>query len=94
MRVDVDEPGSRHRAADVDHARRGLIDDRRDPRDRVAADCDVSLPPRAPRAVDDAGVVDQEVVGRLLRANGRDDQTGGHTDDDEEAHQNAHGVGF
>ena len=68
--------------------------DRRDPRDRVAADRDVSLEPRAAGAVDDAAVVEQEVVGRRLRANGRDDQTGGHTDNDEEAHQNAHGVGL
>ena len=63
VRVDVDEAGRDDQPVGVDHARRLARDARRDARDGVAAHRDVAAIPGTRRAVDDAGVADDQVVG-------------------------------
>ena len=65
--MDVDEAGRDHAAAHVHDPRGRLVDRRCDPRDLVAANRDVAGEPRRSRAVDDAPVLQEEIVGRGLR---------------------------
>ena len=73
--VDVDEPRRDDLVMDVNRPDGRLVDCRRDPRDRPAADCNVSPEPRRPGAVHDAGMHQHEVVRpprRLRRERDRD----------------------
>ena len=81
MRVDVDEPGRDDLTVRVNRARGRLVDLRCELRDDVAANREISSEPRIAGAVDDASVLDQQVVGSGLRSRHTDDRES--TEEDE-----------
>ena len=76
VRVNVDEAGRHDQAAHVDHARRGLGDERGDAGDGVALDGDVGSIPWAAGAVDDPAVSEHQIVGGRLGAHCAREQQG------------------
>jgi len=68
VRMEIDEAGRNDFPGGIDNARRRRVDPRRDARDGVAANRDVSTVPGTARSVDDAAVADDQIEGRRLRA--------------------------
>jgi hypothetical protein len=85
VRMDVDEPGRRDEATNLDHPGRSALNRRGDARDRIAAHGNVASVPRAPGSVDDPGAPQDEVVRRISRLRSR---TGRRAD--EHQHQTPH----
>ena len=67
VHVHIDEPGGDHLAGGIERSSRGRVYSPGDGRDFVTANANVGSEPGTARAVDDAAVSDDEVVGGDLR---------------------------
>jgi hypothetical protein len=66
MRVQVDEPRRGDEIAEIDNARSGFGNGRRDTRNRIAAYGYVGTVPRAPGAIHNTDIAHYQVVGLRL----------------------------
>ncbi len=70
MALDVEEAGCDHQVGGIDALTRGCIAQhaaRRDTRNAIAADADVAVEPRRACAIDNPPVLDDDVVGPVIR---------------------------
>jgi hypothetical protein len=70
--MDIDEPGRDDVTVHVDRAHGRLVDRGRDAGDRIAPDGEVAAIPRTAGAIDDAGVLEQQIVRRGLLRKGEE----------------------
>jgi hypothetical protein len=65
MRVQVDESRRGNEIAQINNAGGGFNDGRRDPRDRIAANGNISTVPGAPGSINHAGIAHYNVVRQI-----------------------------